>query len=226
MNTVKNLSYILIVLVFSSFIIQDKNVERDKSIDKLLIVKLFKAKTNELTLEIKDSLLQVKHITRYLGTGDDLEKEELWLEIDSTKNSIRVECDGNINSSIEYKAVTFKNKIKLIYSTIGGNDQSGFEIYDYDSITEKLNFDNISTNFFKLRISDFFIEGTPDSVIMYYQSRTTVYYDICYAKKGVAEYILSLYIRNEDYDKWFAGEIITFDVENNKFTKTKPHFRE
>jgi hypothetical protein len=156
------------------------------------------------------------------------------MEIDSTKNALRIEDTETNNSSFyvkEYRISNSKgNLLKFIHSEYLGTNaftsQEKFEIYDYDFKTNTFKFDSASIKLFTCDVKDFFYKTTPDSIIETYSRHSSNFFQIVYNDFGVATYILDdhLTAARQERNKWIIGNTIKFDLINNRFIRSRPYY--
>lgn len=209
-------------------------IETKTEIKSDLILKLYKIYSNNPKT---DSLLNYLLIhNQIIDSIAEDEVSVLTLIIDSIKNTLRFESYyevGNSSSIVsEYRAIKLNNSIKLIHSEFVGTraftSQDAFEIYDYDSINNKLNPDSVIIKQFKVSIKDFFSPETPDSVIDEFSSHADNFFHIVYNTDGIAESIIDDHyvFSNLKENKWILGNTIRFVIKDDKITRIGPFFEE
>jgi hypothetical protein len=131
----------------------------------------------------------------------------------------------------EYRLLNLTHKAKFIYSFNDFTDNSTYQddvkIYDFDPRTGYFSLDSVTTELFRIEAKDFFMESAPDS-LAYYE----YYFTINRAKKGITECRICLYYgcysmsyeQLQEKNKWLKGNVIYFDVVDNKFIRSEPYF--
>lgn len=210
------------------------SIEKETEIKSDLIVKLYKLYYNTHQADsILDYLLIHKQIIDSIAED---EVSALTLVIDSTKNTLRFESYykvGNSSSIVtEYRAIKLNNTTKLLHSKFVGTraftSQDEFEIYDYDSINNKLRPDTLTIKDFKISIKDFFSPETPDSIIDEFSSHGDNFYHIVYNADGIAESIIDDHYGYNDMkeNKWILGNTIRFVIKDDKIIRIGPFYEE
>lgn len=209
-------------------------IETKTEIKSDLIVKLYKLSCNNPQADsILDYLLINKQI---IDTISEEEVSALTLVIDSLKCTLRFESYykvGNSSSIVtEYRAIKLNNSVKLLHSKFVGTraftSQDLFEIYDYDSINNKLKTDTITIKHFLVSTKDFFSAETPDSIIDEFTTHGDNFYHIVYNTDGIAESIIDDHygFSNMKENKWILGNTIRFVIKDDKIIRIGPFYEE
>lgn len=209
-------------------------IETKTEIKSDLILKLYKIYSNNPKT---DSILNYLLIHgQIVDTIAEDEVSALTLIIDSTKNTLRFESYykvGNSSSIVtEYRAIRLNNSIKLIHSKFVGTraftSQDVFEVYNFDSINNKLNPDTVIIKQFNVSIKDFFSPATPDSIIDEFSTHGDNFFHIVYNADGIAESIIDDHygFSNMKENKWILGNTIRFGIKDDKIIRIGPFYEE
>ena len=97
-----------------------------------------------------------------------------------------------------------------------------FEVYDFNAKKGKFTLDAASSALFKLDEKDFFTDETPETILS--DAWYHISFEITDAHGQFAEHRLNFNSENYDWTQWMKGNVISFDFEDGKFTRSAPFF--